>query len=204
MMDKLEKQLSRALTVVIIILTIVCVVLAVKIVQGREATLFGFRIYHILTGSMEPTIRTGSNVLVREVNPYTLEEGDIITFISKDAAIYGSANTHRIIEVVEDGNQRFFITQGDANNVADRIFVYPEDIKGKVVYYMKSAGFAMFVGFLHTTPGFVTVILLPLLFISWCFMRNFRDQVKELIKQNAEEELKEEFGEPEHREGTTE
>ena len=185
-MEALEKNLSRVLTVIIVLLTIVCLVLAAKIIQGKDASLFGFRIYHILTGSMEPTIATGSDVLVREVDPYTLKAGDIITFISRDAAIYGSANTHRIVSV-ETGAQgeTFFVTQGDANSIADQLYVYPADVKGKVVFYMRSAGFAMFLSFLHTPMGLISVIVIPMMFILFLFMRNFREQVNQMIEENA-------------------
>ena len=192
-MGNLEKKLSRALTVAIVILAIVCLVLAVKILQGKDATLFGFRIYHILTGSMEPTIRTGSNIIVREVDPDKLEEGDIITFVSRDSTIYGSANTHRIVEIFTDENgSRCFVTKGDANNTADLLYVYPAEIKGKVVYYMRNNGFSTFIGFIRTPMGFFTVIGLPLLVVAFNFMRNFRQQVDEMIRENAEDEARDE------------
>jgi len=189
----IEKKLDRLLTVVIVILAVVCLSLCVKTMQGRDASILGFRIYHILTGSMEPTIPVGSNVLVKEVDPYSLEVGDVITFISKDQAIYGNANTHRIIAIEKDeSGKRLFVTKGDANNTSDSLYVYPQDVKGKVIFHMNSSSFTMFYQFVKTPQGFVTVIMLPLVLVSWCVLKDFKYQVNEMMAQNAARELEEE------------
>ena len=190
-MTKVQKRLNVLLTVVMILCVLICMIVCVQVISGREASLFGFRIYHILTGSMEPTIPTGSNVLVRTVDPDTLQEGDIITFISHDSAIYGSANTHRIIRVeTDDAGARCFVTRGDANNMEDEIRVYPADVKGKVVFHL-SASANLFLGFLHTRLGFVLVIVLPLMLVIWLFMKDFRKEVKQFTYEKAKESLEE-------------
>ncbi len=179
MNDKAKKRLDRLMTVVTIMCVLICLVVCVQVIQGKNASLFGFRIYHILTGSMEPTIAVDSKVVVRSVDPYKLNEGDIITFISKDPAIYGNANTHRIIEVTQDeAGALCFTTKGDANNVADKIKVYPEDIVGKVVFKVSSA-VSLFLGFLHTKQGFVLVILFPFLLVIGLLMKEFKRDVKQ-------------------------
>ena len=191
--DRVEKKLNGVLTVVLVLCAALCLGICIKTIKGEQASIFGYRFYHILTGSMEPTIPTGSNVLVKEVDPYALKKGDIITFISKDAAIYGSANTHRIISVEkDDSGSTYYVTRGDANKLADSVPVYPEDVQGKVVFHMNSRFFSNFWGFLHTGPGFVTTICCPVLFVCWCLMREFKKQVDEMVRQNAALELEKE------------
>ena len=181
MNDKVKKKLDRILTVVSVVSVIICLSLCIQVIQGKDAGLFGFRIFHILTGSMEPTIPTGSNVISKTVDTDSLEVGDIITFISRDQAIYGNANTHRIVAVVVDENgERCFATRGDANNATDSLLVYPEDVLGKVVFHM-SPSISLFLGFLHTKFGFVTVILLPLLLIIFLLTRDFKNGVQEYL-----------------------
>lgn len=182
--EKAEKRLNKVLTVLVIVAAIICLSVCVKVISGKDASIFGFQIYHILTGSMEPTIPTGSNVLVHEVDPATLKEGDVITFTSRDASIYGSANTHRIIGITEENGQKKFITKGDANSRADAITVAMEDVKGKVVFHVNSAAFTSFFEFIHTGPGFVTVIVMPVLFICWCILQDFKRQLEDLKKEN--------------------
>lgn len=188
-MENVKKKLNKLLTVVVIVLAVVVIALAIKILNGQDASIFGFKMYHILTGSMEPTIRTGSDVVVKSVDPDTLEVGDIISFVSRDDAIYGNINTHRIIgiETDESGN-RVFVTKGDANNAIDTIKVRGEDIKGKVVLHLNMTEFAVFYDFLHTGYGFMTVIAFPLLLISWQFLKSFKAQVDEITDDKKKPE----------------
>ena len=181
MNSKVSKRLNRLLTVITILSMITCLSLCIQVISGKNASLFGYRIYHILTGSMEPTIGTNSKVIVKEVDTETLKEGDIITFISRDSAIYGNANTHRIVQIGTDGDgKKCFYTRGDANNAVDSIPVYPEAVVGKVVFHMSSS-VSLFLGFLHTKLGFVLVILLPLMFLIWLFMKDFKKDVEDYI-----------------------
>ena len=48
---------------------------------GREASVFGFRIYNVETGSMAPTLPVGCYIVSRiPSDPTALRVGDIITF----------------------------------------------------------------------------------------------------------------------------
>lgn len=187
-MEEVKKQLNKLLTGFVILMAVLCLALTVKIITGHDASIFGYKMYHILTGSMEPTIKTGSNILVKSVDPDTLQVNDIISFVSRDDAIYGSVNTHRIISIETDENgEKVFITKGDANNAADSIRVRKEDIKGKVVLHLNLTGLGMFYDFLHTGYGFMTVIALPLLVLSWQFLRSFKSQVDELSEEKKKD-----------------
>ena len=190
-MEKIQKSLDRILTIVLVFCAMTCLAVVIPVIQGKEASFFGYRIYHIMTGSMEPTIPTGSDVIVKQTDPALLAVGDVITFVSKDEAIYGSANTHRIaaIDTDEQGKQ-CFVTKGDFNPSEDRLRVYPGDIKGKVVYNTRFS-FIMFFNFIHTAQGFVTVIVMPMLLVSWRVLKDFRKQLNEIKEENGTEEERE-------------
>ena len=76
--------------------------------------LMGYQSYVVLTGSMEPTIPTGSIVFVETVEPEMLEVGEVVTFYQNGAGVPVS---HRIVEIDEEAQQIY--TKGDANAEQD-------------------------------------------------------------------------------------
>ena len=77
--------------------------------------IFGIRPYVVLSGSMEPEIKTGSVVFVNQNVKFSeLEKGDIITYKTGDVMV-----THRVHE--KNGDK--IITKGDANDSLDGGFV---------------------------------------------------------------------------------
>ena len=85
---------------------------------------FGYRTFKVGSGSMEPTLRTGSIAIVKK-SSYNV--GDVVTYTSADGFI-----THRIIK--KEGSK--IVTKGDANNALDKDFS-KNKIVGKVVYRFK-------------------------------------------------------------------
>lgn len=92
-----------------------------------------FRIYCILSGSMEPTISTGSLILVDTDVSLQLHMEDIVTFTKQDSII-----THRIVKQINDQK---FITKGDANNNDDPTPLYKSQIIGKVILTIPYIGY---------------------------------------------------------------
>ena len=76
---------------------------------------FGYEIYTVISGSMEPAIPTGSLVYVKYIQPEEIQTEDVIAFYGTDAD--GSIVTHRVVSnSAAMGN---FITKGDANSDND-------------------------------------------------------------------------------------
>ncbi len=99
----------------------------------------GYNPLVVLSGSMEPSIKTGSVIYYHKVSESDLKEGDIITFKTDTKKEYVS---HRINKI-ENGK---YETKGDANEVADPLLINYEQIVGKdsisipyVGYYVKFA-----------------------------------------------------------------
>ena len=183
-----RKILSKILTVFIVFMALVCVILFVKIVTNSEVSIFGCRFYYVLTDSMAPTIKPNSVLMVRSVDTDKLEVGDVISFTSRDEEIYGMVNTHRILEIIEVDGEKAFVTMGDHNPVPDDLYVYPEEIKGKVVLHTPPLkGLTEFLKFSGTKMGFFIVILIPLMLILAMFLRSFIKEFRtSLIKEEED------------------
>ena len=105
-----------------------------------------YRVYVVHTGSMSPTIPSGSAVIV-EQHRYRI--GQVITFRE-----HGETVTHRLVAVVADGTA---VTKGDANRSTDPWRVAPQNIVGGVVLAPHWLGFALV--YLRTPPGAASIVL---------------------------------------------
>ena len=88
----------------------------------KVPSVFGYKPLVVLTGSMEPTFKTGSIIYYKHVNQNELKEGDIITFKMGDYIV-----SHRINKI----DNGLYETKGDANNTVDANKITYNDIVGK-------------------------------------------------------------------------
>ncbi len=187
-MIKSKKWLSHGLTVLMVLTTLLCFVLVVRSATTDDVSLFGYRLYYVSTGSMEPTIPTGTLVVVKTDTTYAL--GDIITYTSRDPDIYGCANTHRIIGIAEGADGIEYQTQGDANNAPDALLVPQADVIGKVAVQLgvfKWVGYIIF--FAGTRWGFLLLIICPLVYVTISSMREFIAAYKAELKRMAQAQI---------------
>ncbi len=109
----------------------------------------------VKSGSMEPTILTGSIVVVKPAATYAIN--DVVTF-GEDTARQ-IPTTHRIISASGDFSSQTFTTKGDANEEADPQPVMQRDIIGKVVLAVPYAGYVL--DFARQPLGFTLMIGIP-------------------------------------------
>lgn len=102
-------------------------------------SIFGYKPFMVLSGSMETEIRKGDLIITKIVDPSALEVDDVIAF--RDAA--GTVTTHRIIDVVVKDGETYFITKGDNNSSQDRNLVELKDVEGIYVGRIPGIGSIM-------------------------------------------------------------
>lgn len=143
------KKIWSVLTTLVVFLA---VVMAVLLVGMR---LLGFQVFSVLSGSMEPTYRTGSIIYVKEVDYRTLQPGDPITFMANETTVV----THRITEVTpdeDDPNTLWFTTKGDANKQEDMAPVHYRNVIGKAVFSIPYLGYVA--NYIQSPPGMYVAI----------------------------------------------
>ncbi len=101
--------------------------------KGKVPKLFGYSVMRIVSGSMEPELSTGSYILLKDTDPQSVQEGDVICFYSTDPQIFGMPNTHRVVTRIEDEQGLRFVTKGDANPANDEAEVWAENVVGVYV-----------------------------------------------------------------------
>jgi signal peptidase len=115
-------------------LTLAVLVFVVIIVPG----LFGFKYMVVTSGSMTPSIHTGDAVLVRGVDPASIEVGNVVTFPMRNGE---GLNTHRVISMKEINGRTYLQTQGDANPVPDPDLTPVGAVQGKVGLRVPKGGY---------------------------------------------------------------
>ena len=120
--------------------------------------IFGIVPYVVLSGSMEPTIGTGSVCFInKNANIENIKGKDIIAFKLRD----GTLVTHRAIKVDDSG----IITKGDNNKAADSNVVNKENFVGKNLFWIPKVGYV--VKAFQTTKGkIIAVAIIALLLVS--------------------------------------
>lgn len=127
---------------------------------GGSPSVFGYRIYAVLSGSMNPAFNTGSLIFVQPADPESIEPGDVITFRSSSGG--DLLTTHRVVEI-ERGEELRFITRGDANNTDDPNPVPAAHVVGRVHGSVPYLGYLM--GFARTRQGLVLLVFAPAVFV---------------------------------------
>ena len=140
-------------------------VVSVSTFDRSDRSLFGFKAFIVLSDSMKATdFDAGDLVLVKEVDPKTLKEGDIISYTSQNTSNYGETVTHKIRRLTTDANGNpGFVTYGTTTNTDDETVVTYPYILGKYSCHIPKIG--LFFQFLKSTPGYIICILIPFLIL---------------------------------------
>lgn len=153
------------LMVVLAVCMMIFTVVSVSTFDRSDRSLFGFKAFIVLSDSMSKTdFDAGDLVLVKEVDPSTLKDGDIIAYTSQNTSNYGETVTHKIRKLTTDANGAAgFITYGTTTDTDDETVVTYPYVLGKYKTHIPKVG--RFFMFLKTTPGYIVCILIPFLLL---------------------------------------
>lgn len=109
----------------ILAIAVLSIIIALNICSLCDVSLFGYRVFKIATGSMEPYLKVNDIVLIKKSNKYGVS--DVITYKYNNSYI-----THRIMS--SEGDE--IVTKGDANNTTDEP-IKKSDVVGKVIFKLQ-------------------------------------------------------------------
>lgn len=125
---------------------------------GRVPTFFGYSFSVVVTGSMEPDIKVGEFLVVKQTAIEDVSEGDDILFTARSGAIAGERVVHRVIEVGSDSGGIYLRTKGTNNPVADADYVRADNYIGKAVAHNALVG--KIVSFVSSTYALVAALMI--------------------------------------------
>lgn len=105
------------------------------IIQGfvtpdKAPSLVGKTPLIVLTESMDPTIKGGDLVVCDAIDAKNVKTGDVISYFDPSMSESTVIVTHRVEEISTKGDEIYFKTKGDANNVADKNLVPQNKLVG--------------------------------------------------------------------------
>lgn len=143
-----KKWYQKVSSWIIIVLSVIFVgIIAMNLsimIQSKKnpdkvPTVFGYKPFIVLSGSMETKIKIGDLIITKEVDPSKLVVNDVIAF--RDAQ--DTVTTHRIIDIVEKDGESYFVTKGDNNNSQDQNLVEYSDVEGIYLFRIPGVGSAL-------------------------------------------------------------
>ena len=91
------KKIFATIVAIIAVLVMIFTVISVTTFNRNDRNLLGFKAFIVLSDSMKATdFASGDVVFVKNVDPTTLQEGDIISFYSQNPDNLGEVVTHKI------------------------------------------------------------------------------------------------------------
>lgn len=180
----MNNSLKKIWNVISSILVALVVLLALLLVGARVV---GLQVFTVLSGSMEPTYHTGSLIYVKKVDPYTITDGQPITFMLDENTVA----THRVVGIVpdeEDPTVIRFRTKGDANEAEDGSLVHYKNVIGTPIFSIPYLGYVA--DYIQHPPGMYVAIsagavLLLLVFIPDVFASDKDEEKKKKRKKSA-------------------
>ena len=124
----------------------------------------GFTPLVVVSGSMEPTLHVGDIAVAKQVEPYSLQVGDVATYSSVSGLV-----THRIVGIDMSPQGPFFLMKGDANLSADPRPIPADRVVAKVVYRIPRVGFLG--SFTDSMIGRLFLIVAPVLVLVLMWLR---------------------------------
>ncbi len=142
-----------------------------------------YKLFTVQSGSMEPTIKTGSIVTVKPLDNYVV--GDIITV--QDPKSAKNTFTHRIYEIKQDNGLTFYLTKGDANNSPDSDARSKDSVLGKVVFTIPLLGYP--VSYAKTREGLIFLIIIPATVIIYSELLAIKNETAKLLEKRRRRKL---------------
>ena len=162
---KIIRSIFVWLMVALAVFMMIFTIISVSTFDRADRNLFGYKAFIVLSDSMSKTdFNAGDLVLVKEVDPSTLKEGDIIAYTSQNTSNYGETVTHKIRKLTTDANgEPGFVTYGTTTDTDDETVVTYPYVLGKYRSHIPKVG--AFFQFLKSTPGYIVCVLIPFLLL---------------------------------------
>ena len=187
--NKFIKFLLKFIKVIVwIFVLLVIFVILVQRIFNNQVSIGSYRMFTVVTGSMDPVYKVGEVVISKEVDPSTIKKGDDVVYLGEKNDFKDKIVTHRVIKIEKKDNEYYFTTKGIANDYSDPV-ISSNQIYGKVVY--KPVVLSFLSGILNTKLGFYLLIFVPVAFLIFLEILDYIKRKEGELDEGEKEEVKE-------------
>lgn len=132
---KIFKKLLKILGTILLIVLIAVVILMFNArLSGEAPSVFGYQIFRVSSGSMEPELMIGDVILVKKADVEDIQKGDIVTYKGEEDDFANKFITHKMIEDPQyiDG-EYVFKSQGIVEGALPDPVWYEDQLLGEFV-----------------------------------------------------------------------
>lgn len=134
-----KKIIKTVLIILYQILVIMALILTMVIVLQRisanNQSIAGYKIFRVITGSMEPEYEVGEVIISKEVNPKDIKVGDDIVYLGRVGEYSGKIIMHNVVAIDTDENgDLIFHAKGLQSNSVEDPQIREDQIYGVVTY----------------------------------------------------------------------
>lgn len=128
--------------------------------SNNKISFFNYRIFAVVTGSMEPKYKIGDVIISKNVPAEKIKVGQTISYIGERSSLKGRVITHQVTKKYQDEDGNYVFRARGLANIAEDPLIQEDQIYGVVVYK------CLIVSFIYkvvTKPiGFFLFIVVPL------------------------------------------
>lgn len=159
-----NKGLKTLINIVNIIFVLFVVVFIITVYLQRfsdnKLSFFNYRIFTVVTSSMEPKYKIGDVLLSKAVDPSTIKPGDDISYFGSSGDVKGKIVTHQVISVETNTRGEYLFRAKGLSNIIEDPTVYENQLIGVVTYKINTLSFLYKI--IASDIGFYICIIVPL------------------------------------------
>ena len=150
-------------TIIMVVVLAFVLIVCLQRFSNNKISFFDYRIFTVVTGSMEPRYKIGDILIAKEKAPDEIKVGDAISYLANRGEVKNNVVTHEVVNITQNENGEYlFHSKGLVNLVEDPV-VHEEQLYGVVVYKTKLLSFIRRV--INTDIGMLCLIIIPIIYI---------------------------------------
>lgn len=150
-------------TLIVLVVLAFVLLVCLQRFSNNKISFLNYRIFTVVTGSMEPKYKIGDVLIAKEKDPSEIKVGDAISYLAQKGEIKNNVVTHEVVNITKNENGEYlFHSKGLVNLVEDPV-VHEDQLYGVVVYKTKLLSYVRKI--ISTDIGMLLLIIIPILYI---------------------------------------